>query len=184
MTGWLTRARDVFQKTPCTPTDKTGETPLLPVSPVPPPPLSKKTVEGFAGFAGMPPTPFLENEGAPTCATCRHRTVYGNCREPVAAGLTSTFMLVRHPDGGAGCPAHELPPAPESPLESRLAQLVAIGAIDQAEADLCLARYAVCPDEWDLLLDWCEAAVSDRCASHTGTGGEPVREAHHKGAPP
>lgn len=101
-------------------------------------------------------------ERAAACATCRHRTRYGNCGEPVAAGISRTFEIVRHPSGGAGCSVHELPPHCEPPIESRLAALVAMGALDQAEADLCRDRYADCPSEWEALLDWCELAATER----------------------
>jgi hypothetical protein len=37
------------------------------------------------------------------CALCQHATKFGNCGEPVRAGLTDRFEIVRHPAGGAGC---------------------------------------------------------------------------------
>jgi len=42
----------------------------------------------------------------PACQQCAHVTRYGNCGDPVAAGLTGTFMLVPHPHAGAACPAY------------------------------------------------------------------------------
>ena len=39
----------------------------------------------------------------PACHLCRHATRFGNCGEPVRAGLTDTFGLVAHPDGGKDC---------------------------------------------------------------------------------
>jgi hypothetical protein len=43
----------------------------------------------------------------PTCTLCRHVTRFGNCSEPVRAGLTDTFGLVVHPDGGKDCVAFD-----------------------------------------------------------------------------
>jgi hypothetical protein len=40
------------------------------------------------------------------CASCRHRTVFDNCADPVSAGLTSTFSLTGHPQHGRDCPAY------------------------------------------------------------------------------
>jgi hypothetical protein len=40
------------------------------------------------------------------CALCKHATKYRNCGEPVRAGLTDRFEIVRHPAGGAGCAAY------------------------------------------------------------------------------
>lgn len=48
---------------------------------------------------------------AQSCATCRHRTVHGTCREPVAAGLSRRFAI-RWPEPGHGatCPAWKRDP--------------------------------------------------------------------------
>lgn len=40
------------------------------------------------------------------CSNCRQCTVFGNCADPVAAGLATQFMLVAHPANGKGCAAH------------------------------------------------------------------------------
>jgi len=37
------------------------------------------------------------------CKQCRHETKFGNCREPVAASLSTTFKLIAHPRFGKGC---------------------------------------------------------------------------------
>lgn len=86
-----------------------------------------------------------------SCATCRHRSAYGNCGEPVAAGLAERFQLTRHPSEGVGCPAYE------HPIEVRLARLLALGALDEADARQVRARYRVYPVEWDVVLDAIEA---------------------------
>jgi hypothetical protein len=44
-----------------------------------------------------------------SCRDCRHVTRYGNCGEPVEAGIASKFELVRHPRDGAGCGALDPP---------------------------------------------------------------------------
>lgn len=43
-------------------------------------------------------------------------------------------------------------------VEQRVVRLLAIGAIDQADADLVRVRWHAYPDEWALLLDACERA--------------------------
>ena len=40
------------------------------------------------------------------CALCQHASKFGNCGEPVRAGLTEKFEIVKHPAGGAGCAAY------------------------------------------------------------------------------
>lgn len=40
------------------------------------------------------------------CASCHHRTVFENCADPVAAGLSQTFGLIGHPQQGRGCSAY------------------------------------------------------------------------------
>ena len=39
----------------------------------------------------------------PTCELCVHASRYGNCGEPVEAGLSERFVLIKHDDGGRGC---------------------------------------------------------------------------------
>ena len=46
----------------------------------------------------------------PACALCQRVTKFGNCGEPVEAGLTDRFCLVAHPAAGADC-KHYLPQA-------------------------------------------------------------------------
>jgi hypothetical protein len=93
------------------------------------------------------------------CVWCAHATRYGNCGEPVAAGLLERFGLVRHPDGGRGCPAFTRPP---SELEARAALLLVAGAIEPADLELLRERQgAHQAGEWSQLLSWCEAAARD-----------------------
>ena len=40
------------------------------------------------------------------CSSCRLRTAFDNCADPVAAGLADTFGLIGHPDQGRGCSAY------------------------------------------------------------------------------
>ncbi len=98
----------------------------------------------------------------PTCAACRHRSKWGNCLQPVSAELVTTFGLIRHPAGGAGCRVFE-PLDPEvDALEVWLARLLAINAIDQSDAALARLRHPEDPSAWDLLLTACEAAAAAR----------------------
>ena len=39
------------------------------------------------------------------CKQCRHETKFGNCSQPVAASLSTTFKLIAHPRFGKGCKA-------------------------------------------------------------------------------
>ena len=39
------------------------------------------------------------------CNQCIYESRFGNCREPVAASLSTTFRLVAHPRFGKGCKA-------------------------------------------------------------------------------
>ena len=41
------------------------------------------------------------------CANCRWVSRYGNCGDPVAAGLSHGFELVAHPHAGRDCAAHQ-----------------------------------------------------------------------------
>lgn len=47
------------------------------------------------------------------CVKCARVSKFGNCAEPVAAGLAERFMLVRHPSAGTGCAAFAAQVAPE-----------------------------------------------------------------------
>jgi hypothetical protein len=40
----------------------------------------------------------------PSCKLCRHTTKHGNCGQPVEAGLSGHFVLIKHPNAGADCP--------------------------------------------------------------------------------
>lgn len=40
------------------------------------------------------------------CTHCRLVSRFGNCGDPVAAGLGETFRLIAHPRGGRGCAAY------------------------------------------------------------------------------
>lgn len=92
---------------------------------------------------------------APSCSRCRHMTVYGNCAQPVRAGLTQRFMLIRHREGGAGCRAFE---PHRTPLEGRVERLFRAGIIGIADRDEALALLrAGRGDELAGLLDQCEA---------------------------
>lgn len=84
------------------------------------------------------------------CATCRHRSRFGNCGEPVAAGLVETFRLERHPTGGSGCAVFDRKPIV---AEYRVAALLDAGLLDQDDATLIRLRYDDDPDQWDQLLD-------------------------------
>lgn len=94
-----------------------------------------------------------------SCVRCAHVTRYGNCSEPVVAGLVERFGLVRHPEGGRDCPAFKPHP---TELEVRAARLLAAGTIEPADLELLRERQNAHPaGEWGQMLDWCEAAARD-----------------------
>jgi len=39
----------------------------------------------------------------PSCVLCRHSSRFGNCGQPVEAGLSDYFVLIKHPNAGADC---------------------------------------------------------------------------------
>jgi hypothetical protein len=71
---------------------------LTPADPTPPPISQLATVAS-------------ESQAVRSCSTCRHRTVHGTCREPVAAGLSRHFGIRwPEPGRGANCPAWKRDP--------------------------------------------------------------------------
>lgn len=67
-------------------------------------PFGAVDIDRAAGSGGITAPPLLD-EAVFGCAGCLRATRYGNCGDPVAAGLSDTFRLVAHPALGAGCPA-------------------------------------------------------------------------------
>ncbi len=95
------------------------------------------------------------NGPTPSCSRCRHATVYGNCGVPVAAGLSSRFQIIKHPEGGAGCRAFE---PHRTPLEARIERLFRAGVLGLDDRDEAMALLrAGRGDELAELLDQCEA---------------------------
>lgn len=84
------------------------------------------------------------------CSTCRHRTAFDNCGEPVRTGLAEVFQLAKHPAGGEACAVFERKPIT---ADDRVEALLAAGLLDQDDANLARQRYADDPDQWDQLLD-------------------------------
>jgi hypothetical protein len=125
------------------------------------------------------------------CADCTHATRYGNCSEPVAAGLLERFGLVRHPEAGCGCPASTRRPGE---LEARATRLLAAGAIEPADLEVLRERQSAHQaGEWSQLFNWCEAAARDAalagetgpsCHDRGGAGGSvAVGSERHAGGP-
>ena len=80
----------------------------------------------------------------PSCVKCRYASRYGNCTEPIAAGLSLKFMLISHKQGGAGC-SHFAPSVNERlsivfALIDRAKRLQAIDESDAETARTALAR--------------------------------------------
>lgn len=66
-----------------------------------------------AGFDARAPAPAPADGAADPqadapgrCAHCSACTRFGNCADPVGAGLADSFKLVAHPAGGLGCKAY------------------------------------------------------------------------------
>lgn len=59
-------------------------------------------------------------------------------------------------------PVDESLRTPPAEIEQRVIRLLLMGAIDSDDAALVRRRYRFYPAEWDLLLDCCERAVSNR----------------------
>lgn len=68
------------------------------------PHASADTVAAAAASAGW--TESARGASSGDCATCRACSRFGNCGDPVAAGLSDRFGLIAHPGGGRGCPAY------------------------------------------------------------------------------
>jgi len=47
--------------------------------------------------------PTLRSVPRASCESCKHRTKFGNCGQPVRAGLSEQFELIAHPAGGKDC---------------------------------------------------------------------------------
>lgn len=120
------------------------------------PALAAAKLEILAVLAQTADDPVAGSASRPGCG---YTSAFGNCTEPVAAGLAERFMLVKHPDGEHGCGSFAHDPLA---IELRLAELLALGAIDAADADLCRRRYSTDSATWDLLLSACELAASRR----------------------
>lgn len=93
-----------------------------------------------------------------SCSTCRHSTRFGNCGEPVAAGLAEVFRLERHPTGGEGCAVFEVR---RIAAEHRVEALLSAGLLDQDDAALIRQRYDDDPQQWDRLLDDIERTAQE-----------------------
>ena len=110
----------------------------------------------------------LGHQAEASCSRCRHQSRFGNCRQPVEAGLAKTFGLVRHADGGADCTVFEQADVQidgqVDALEARLTRLLSMHAIDQGDAELARLRHREDPGAWNCLLDACERAVTARHA--------------------
>jgi len=110
--------------------------------------------------------PALRSVPRGSCERCKYRTKFGNCGQPVRAGLSERFELIAHPAGGKDCTTFRR--RSPSELERALAAVddaVACGAINAEEAQQAAASlnahahvqgYAA---EWFDLLMRCMAAT-------------------------
>lgn len=99
-------------------------------------------------------------ELVPGCSACRRASAFGNCCRPVEAGLADRFMLARHPAGGRDCPVFvSRQPEADPEVEARLAELLAAGVLDAAEAEHARQRHRTAPAEWAALLDALEQSA-------------------------
>ena len=91
-----------------------------------------------------------------SCDLCVHRSRFGNCLQPVEAGITEKYELVRHPTNGRGCKVI----TPDRSLKGRVLQALISKALDKEDAALCLSRYDDDPVGWDTVLELTLAAVN------------------------
>jgi hypothetical protein len=96
------------------------------------------------------------------CKQCLHETKFGNCREPVAASLSTTFKLVAHPRFGKGCKAFKDKAIRAShDLCALIDEAQRQGAISVLEAQQAREAIAQQPndgaylDEWVQLIQQC-----------------------------
>ena len=84
--------------------------------------------------------PTLRSVPRASCESCKHRTKFGNCGQPVRAGLSERFELTAHSAGGKDCATFRR--RSPSELERALAAVddaVACGAINAEEAQQAAA---------------------------------------------
>jgi len=84
--------------------------------------------------------PALRSVPRASCESCKHQSKFGNCGQPVRAGLSERFELIAHPAGGKDCTTFRR--RSPSELERALAAVddaVACGAINAEEAQQAAA---------------------------------------------
>lgn len=162
------RAQRVVEASPSltsTPRTRKAEMPEKPPAEIKP---HGTDCQGFAKGARQSAEEVVMPAPITGCPNCVRTSRFGNCTEPVAAGLADRFVLVRHPAGGRGCPTYL---ARRTELDERAARLLACGAIEPADVDLVRERQHAQPaEEWAHLLDWCEAAAPERAAGARKVG--------------
>ncbi|MBU6286080.1 MAG: hypothetical protein KGO85_09065 [Proteobacteria bacterium] len=103
-----------------------------------------------------------------SCRNCDHETRFGNCKEPVAAKISSRFMLIAHPHSGKNCGVFK-PKPPWFVTEAivRLDNYLALGSISPDDGSIAKAAIInanndeVLVAEWAQFLDQCAAASRD-----------------------
>lgn len=97
----------------------------------------------------------------PSCSRCRYASAFGNCGEPVAAGLATHFQIVRHARDGYDCPAFvpvEPPAPPPTAIERRAERMHRMGLLDAGDLRAVRVGQHADPAGWSRLLDACWSA--------------------------
>jgi hypothetical protein len=101
-----------------------------------------------------------------SCAACAYVTKFGNCSMPVRAGLSSTFMLISHPEHGAGCDSYEPRLSPLAQEALALASIAlregAISEEEHSQATQSIHEHADYIHEWIQLIAACQESKSRR----------------------
>jgi hypothetical protein len=99
-----------------------------------------------------------------SCRNCEHETRFGNCKEPVAAKLSSRFMLIAHPNGGKNCEAF----APKlawfvTEAIARLDNYLRLGLISADDGSIAKAAIINANNDEALVGEWIQ--FLDQCAA-------------------
>ncbi len=101
------------------------------------------------------------------CKQCLHETKFGNCSQPVAASLSTTFKLVAHPRFGKGCKAFKDKTIRTSDdLCALIDEAQRQGAISVLEAQQAREAIAQQPNDGAYLDEWTQLIRKCLISSH------------------
>jgi hypothetical protein len=101
------------------------------------------------------------------CKQCLHETKFGNCSQPVAASLSTTFKLIAHPRFGKGCKAFKDKAIRAShDLCALIDEAQRQGAISVLESQQVRESIAQQPDDYAYLDEWVQLIQQCLISSH------------------